>query len=116
MILQDSEILLYHWLFKVKQQFMAHSQQENKNHVPWCARAEYILLLFCDHQETDYESCEMDRGVAGPIFIQKDIKVSLGQGYLYSTRWESNIVTILQFFGNRSISLLSCVHQDTESE
>ena len=30
--------LQYDWLFKVKHQFMAYWQQENRNHILWCAR------------------------------------------------------------------------------
>ena len=33
--------MLYYWLFKVEQQFMANSQQENKNHVTLWARADW---------------------------------------------------------------------------
>ena len=30
-----------------------------------------ISLLFCDHQDTEYESQDMENGVAGPILTQK---------------------------------------------
>ena len=45
-----------------------------------------IFPLFCDHQDTESESWDMDIGVAEPISIQKHIKVSMGQWYPYSTR------------------------------
>ena len=35
----------------------------------YSARANF--LLFCNHQDTDSESCEMEIDVAGPIFVQK---------------------------------------------
>ena len=30
-----------------------------------------ILILFCDHQDTESESLDMEIGVAGPILTQK---------------------------------------------
>ena len=48
------------------------------------ARASFIL--FCDHQDTESESQEIEIGVAGPIFTQKKIKRTIGKEYLYSTR------------------------------
>ena len=44
-----------------------------------------IFLLFCDHQDTEYESLEMDQNYQG-----KNIKVSMEQLYIYSTRWDKN--------------------------
>ena len=40
-----------------------------------------ILLLLRDHQDTEYESFEMEIGIAGPIFTYKNIKGSMGQCY-----------------------------------
>ena len=37
--------------------------------------ARAILLLLCDHQDTEYEECVMDSGVAGPILTNKKSKV-----------------------------------------
>ena len=31
-----------------------------------------IVLLFCDHQDTESKSREMEIGVAGPIFFHKN--------------------------------------------
>ena len=42
------------------------------------------------------------------------MKESMGKWYLYSTRWEQDIVIILNIYGDTSISLLFCHHQDTE--
>ena len=39
----------------------------------------FIYLLFCNHQDTEYESREMEIGVAGPIFAQKNKKDSMGK-------------------------------------
>ena len=52
----------------------------------YVARA--ILILFCDNQYTESDSIEIEIGVAGPIFNQKNVKDSMGQRYTYSTRWE----------------------------
>ena len=49
------------------------------------ARASFIL--FCDHQDTESESQEIEIGVAGPIFTQKNIKGPMGQRYPYFTIW-----------------------------
>ena len=56
-----------------------------------------IFLLFCDHQDTESESWEMEIGVTGPLFTHKNIKGSMVQRYTYPTRWEKNIVVILHF-------------------
>ena len=41
--------------------------------------ARAIFLLFCNHQDTESESREMEIGVAGLIFTNKnDIKGSMG--------------------------------------
>ena len=45
-----------------------------------------ILLLFYDKQGTESEALGIYIGIAGPIFTQKNIKVSMGQQYPYSTR------------------------------
>ena len=58
----------------------------------------------------------MEIAVAGPIFIQINIEVSIGQKYLYHTRWEQNIVEILYIYGARAIYLLFYDNQGTESE
>ena len=39
----------------------------------------------------------------------------MGQGYSYHTRWKKNIVVILHNNGARSILLILCDHQDSES-
>ena len=39
--------------------------------IPHIYGARAVLLLFCDHQDTESESCEIEIGVAGPIFTQK---------------------------------------------
>ena len=54
--------------------------------------------------------------VSGLIFIDKNIKVSMGQRYTYPTRWEKNVVTILHIYGARAVFLLFCYPQDTEYE
>ena len=47
-----------------------------------------MFLLFCYLQDTESESREMENGVAGPKYHRKNIKVSMGQLYLYYTRWQ----------------------------
>ena len=78
--------------------------------------ARAICILFVDHQDTESESREIEIGVAGPIFTEKNIKGSMGQTYPYSTRWKQNIVSILNIYEARAILLLFFYHQDTESE
>ena len=50
--------------------------------------ARSIILLFWDHQDTESELQEIEIGVTGPIFIHKNIKVSMKHRYLYPTIWE----------------------------
>ena len=47
-----------------------------------------ISLLFFNHQYTESESRDMEIGVARPIFTHKNIRGSMGQQYIYHTRWE----------------------------
>ena len=47
---------------------------------------------------------------------EKNIKGYMGQRYPYSTKWMKNIMVIVQIYGARSVFLLFCDHQDTESE
>ena len=35
--------------------------------------ARAIFLLFCDHQDTESESCEIDMSISQPIFTHKNI-------------------------------------------
>ena len=48
--------------------------------------ARAIFLLFCDHQDTESESCEMEISISEPIFTHKNISKAL---------WENGIHTIL---------------------
>ena len=43
------------------------------------------FLLFCDHQDTESESQEIEVVVLGLIFTQKNIKGPMGQRYPYFT-------------------------------
>ena len=62
-------------------------------------RARSNYLLFCDHQDTEFESCEIEMSISQPIFTHKnDIKASTGQYYLYSTKREQNIVLVFRIF------------------
>ena len=45
-----------------------------------------ILLLFCNHQDTESEAQEITTGVAGPILAQKNTKIPMGQLYQYPSR------------------------------
>ena len=48
--------------------------------------ARAIFLLFCDHQDTDSESCEIKMSISEPIFTHKKISKAL---------WDNSIHTIL---------------------
>ena len=46
-----------------------------------------MFLLFCDHQETEYESCEIKMSISQPVFTHNNyIKGYVWQHYIYSTR------------------------------
>ena len=53
--------------------------------------ARAVFLLFCNHQDNDYESRGTEIDVAGPIFTQKNTKVSMVQLYASSTIWEGKM-------------------------
>ena len=44
-----------------------------------------IFLLFCDHQDTESEPCEIEMSISKPIFTKKNISKDL---------WNNNINTI----------------------
>ena len=73
------------------------------------------FFLFCDNQDTESESYEIEIGVAGPIFTNWNIKGSVGQLYPYSTTLEKNIVGIIHVYSARSIYLLFYDNPDTKS-
>ena len=75
-----------------------------------------LFLVFCDYQDTESESCEIEIGVTGPIFTKKNTKGSLVLRYPYPTRWEKTIVSIHRIYGARAIFLLFCDHLDNECE
>ena len=63
-----------------------------------------IFLLFCDDQETESESLEMEIGVVGPILNHKNnMKGPMGQLYPYSTKWVKCFLVILRIYGARAI-------------
>ena len=78
------------------------------------ARASYIL--FCNHQDTEYESREIEIGVAGSIFTKKNIKGPMGQGYPYPTIWEEILWPLFIFIELESFFYYFIDHIDTESE
>ena len=78
--------------------------------------ARYFSLLFCDHQDTESESYEMEMSIPQPIFTHKIIKGYMGQRFLYSTRWVKIIVVVIHVYGPLAIFLLLYAHQYTESK
>ena len=84
-----------------------------------CGNSSYLwsyshFLLICDHQDTEYESQEVEMGVAETIFTQKIYKRLYGKTisilYNMGEKYSDNY----PFFGARSISLLFYVHQKTD--
>ena len=74
-----------------------------------------IFLLFCNHQDTESKSRVVEIGVTGPIFTHKYQRL-YGTTVSILYKMGENIVAILHIYGARSIFLLYCDHQDTESE
>ena len=70
--------------------------------------ARAIFLLFCVHQDTGSESCEIEMRISQPIFThKKNTKGSMGQQYPYSTRLEKNIVVIFHIYGALAIFVVN---------
>ena len=71
-----------------------------------CGNSSYLwswihFLLFCDHQDTEYEQWEIYISVAWSISTPKNIKCSIGQWYpSYTIRWK-NIVVIVRIYGSK---------------
>ena len=74
-----------------------------------------MLILFCDHQETEYESWDMESGVSWPILIQKNPE-ALWNNDIHTLQDRRNSVAILHFYESRAILLLLCVHKKNNSE
>ena len=58
----------------------------------YCGKSLYLwryshFPTFFVHKDTEFELFEMKIGGAGPMFCDKNIKVSMGKRYKYSTRW-----------------------------
>ena len=58
----------------------------------------------------------MEIFVAVPTLIQKNIKASTRQRYMYSKIWAKNIVVLIFIYEANALFLLFCNIQDTESE
>ena len=53
-------------------------------------------LLFCDHQDAEYESCEIQISISKPIFTKKYIPKALWENYIHTLQEGSKI--LWQFF------------------
>ena len=69
-----------------------------------------ILLLFYCHQDTEYESCEIEMSISQPIFTHKIYQ------RLYGKTIYILFVATLHIYGALAIFILFCDRQDTESE
>ena len=70
---------------------------------------------FCDHQEIEYESREIEIGVAGPILTQNN-QILYGTMSYILYKIVKIIVAILHIYGARAIFLLFWYHREIESE
>ena len=61
-------------------------------------RALVIFPLFCDHQDTESESREMENGVAGPKYHRKKHQSLYGTTISILYKMAGNIVVILHIF------------------
>ena len=75
-----------------------------------------ILLLFCNHQDTESESQEIDIGVTEPIFTLKILK-TIWDNYMNTAQdGRKNIVANPHIYGSIAIFLLFCDNKYTESD
>ena len=51
-----------------------------------------ILLLFCDHQDTESESCKMEIGVAGTISTWKKISKDIWDNEIHTLQYGRKIL------------------------
>ena len=63
-----------------------------------------VLLLFCDHQDTKSESCEIEMSISQPIFTHKNIKGFSGTLVSILYKNVENIVVSIHIYGARAIS------------
>ena len=49
--------------------------------------ARFISLLFCDHQDTESESCEIEMGISQPIFTHKKISKDIWYNDMHTLQY-----------------------------
>ena len=72
--------------------------------------------LFCDNQDTQSESCEIEMSISQPIFTHKKISKYIWYKDIHTMQDGRKNVAVIHIYGARDIYLLFCDHQDTESE
>ena len=73
-----------------------------------------IILLICDHQDSESEWWEMEMSILQPIFTHKYCKGSMRKLYPYSAKSAKTIVVSTNINGSLAMFLIFCDHQDTE--
>ena len=75
-----------------------------------------IVLLFCDHQDTESESCEIEISISQPIFTHKKVSKYLWDKDIHTLQDGRKILVVINIYESRGIFLLFCDNQDTKSE
>ena len=60
--------------------------------------ARSIIVLFCDHQVTESESCEIETSISQPIFTHKKISKYLLDNYIHTIQYGRIILWKLFIF------------------
>ena len=76
----------------------------------------FLILLFGDHQATEYESCEIEMITSQTISIHKIYQDFMGKRYPYSTILEKIVWYFFIYMELEPFSFYFFYHQDTESE
>ena len=96
-----------------------HNLQDGRNIVVvihfYDSRA--IVLLYDDHQDTKYESWEIENIISGPRFAQKRTSETPCHNHInILLHGKENIVVVINTYGSKAIILIFGDHQDTKSE
>ena len=58
----------------------------------------FLILLFCDHQDTESESCEIEMIISQPISTHKNISNTLWDNNIYTLQYWRNILWLFFIF------------------
>ena len=78
--------------------------------------ARFSLILFCDNQDTESESCEIEMSNYQPIFTHEKTSKVLSDKNNHTLQDVETIVVILHVYGALVVFLIFLDNEETESK